>query len=225
MLINDYKPMEPVTLITDLLLAVFGFLFAIFLLKYRKNVSQDKKVYGLMWVLSYLSIGLFALFGALAHGFTSITLQDIVWPPTMIFGGISFIFFAAGVIIYQKERDYRGLLMIPVALVVGYLIFGLLLGWPFLLWVILLLICSVIIFFFAFRAKKEEKMVAPYIIKGLTIIIISGIIQAIGGIIGYQTMFGPNNEFLFTPHNDIFHIIALIGLIVFFQGFKADLKT
>jgi hypothetical protein len=60
------------------------------------------------------------------------------------------------------------------------------------------------------------------LIRGLTIILISGIIQAIGGLIGYQIYFGPNNQYLFTPHNDIFHIIAMIGLYVFFIGFRKE---
>ena len=142
----------------------------------------------------------------------------------MIFGGISFIFFVTGIIIYQKETDYLKLLIIPIILVIFYLIIGFLINWPFIIWVILLIVCSILIYLYAFRAKNEDKEIAPYIIKGLTIIIISGIIQAIGGIIGYQTYFGPNDQYLFTPHNDIFHIIAMIGLSIFFKGFKKDIK-
>jgi hypothetical protein len=81
----------------------------------------------------------------------------------------------------------------------------------------------VFIYLYAFKAKNDGKELAPYLIRGLTIIIIAGVIQAIGGIIGYQTYFGPDDQYLFTPHNDIFHVIAMIGLYVFFKGFKKDL--
>jgi hypothetical protein len=114
------------------------------------------------------------------------------------------------------------MLIVPVILVIIYLILAVLLNWIFLLWVVLLLICSVIIFFYAFKAKKKGKELARYIIYGLILILIGGVVQAIGGFIGYGTMFGPNNEYLFSPHNDIFHVIAAIGLIVFFKGIKKE---
>ena len=220
---SDYKPVEPVTFATDMLLAILGLVFGSILLYYYLKNEDRRKLYSLMWVGGFYSVMFFAFFGAISHGTDLIKLADIFWPPTMIFGGISFIFFVAGVLIYQKETGYLKLLIIPIILVIFYLIIGFLINWPFIIWVILLIVCSILIYLYAFRAKNEDKELAPYIIKGLTIIIISGIIQAIGGIIGYQTYFGPNDQYLFTPHNDIFHVIAMIGLYVFFKGFKKDL--
>jgi hypothetical protein len=86
-----------------------------------------------------------------------------MWPPTMIFGGISFIFIVAGIIIYQRETGYLLILLIPVVLVVIYFIIGALTGWKFILWGILLLVCSIIIYFFSFKAKQEGKGLAIYI--------------------------------------------------------------
>jgi hypothetical protein len=34
----------------------------------------------------------------------------------------------------------------------------------------------------------------------------------------------PDNQYLFTPHNEIFHVIAMVGFYVFFKGFKEDIK-
>ena len=214
--------MEPVTVVTDGILAILGFIFGIILLYYYIKDKESRKKDSLMWIGTFFSVALFAFFGAVSHGVTSIALGDLFWPPTMIFGGITFVFLLAGVIIYQKE-EISIILIIPVILVVLYLILCVLLNWAFLVWVILLLICSIIIFFYAFKAKRDGKELAPYLIYGLIIILIGGVIQAIGGIIGYQTYFGPNNEYLFKPHNDIFHVIAMIALFVFFIGFKKEL--
>ncbi|TFG00051.1 MAG: hypothetical protein EU541_03420 [Promethearchaeota archaeon] len=221
------KQAEPTTLITDLLLAIEGFLFAIILL-YLWFKNKDKKktdsLSVLMWIGGFISIGLFSLFGAIAHGTFSQPLSDIVWPFTMIFGGICFIFILTGVIIYQKETDFLLLLLMPLVLVIIYFILGFITNWPFLLWVILLIICSVIIYIFSFKAKQEGKGLAIYLIVALTVILISGVVQAIGGIIGFTIDYGTNNEFLFQPHNDIFHIIAMVGLAIFFLGFWKQAK-
>lgn len=221
------KQAEPTTLATDLLLAIEGFFFAgLLLYLWIKNEDQKKtdSLSQVMWIGGLLSIGLFALFGAISHGTFSKVLSDILWPFTMIFGGVSFVFFVAGVIIYQKESDYLLLLLIPVILVVIYLILGFIIDWPFLLWVILLIICSIIIYIFSFKAKQEGKGLALYLIVGLTIVLIAGVVQAIGGIIGFTMEYGANNEFLFQPHNDIFHIIAMVGLAIFFWGFWKQAK-
>ena len=220
---SDYKPVEPVTFATDMILAIQGLIFGFILLYYWKKNDDKRNLYSLMWIGGFFSVMLFAFFGALSHGTDSMRLADIFWPPTMIFGGISFIFFVAGVIIYQKVSNYKTVLIIPIVLVIIYLIVGFLVNWPFILWVILLVVCSVFIYLYAFKAKNDGKELAPYLIRGLTIIIIAGVIQAIGGIIGYQTHFGPDDQYLFTPHNDIFHVIAMIGLYIFFKGFKKDL--
>ena len=223
MYMSDYKPVEPVTFATDMILAIQGLIFGFILLYYWKKNDDKRNLYSLMWIGGFFSVMLFAFFGALSHGTDSMRLADIFWPPTMIFGGISFIFFVAGVIIYQKVSNYKTVLIIPIVLVIIYLIVGFLVNWPFILWVILLVVCSVFIYLYAFKAKNDGKELAPYLIRGLTIIIIAGVIQAIGGIIGYQTHFGPDDQYLFTPHNDIFHVIAMIGLYIFFKGFKKDL--
>lgn len=218
----DYKPSEPVTVLTDGILALLGLIFGIILLYYYIKNSESRKKDSLMWIGTFFSVALFAFFGAMAHGVTSIALEEIFWPPTMIFGGITFVFLVAGVIIYKKE-EITSLLIIPVILVVLYLILCVLLNWAFIIWVILLLICSLVIFIYAFKAKRDGKELAPYLIYGLIIILIGGVVQAIGGIIGYQTYFGPNKLYLFKPHNDIFHVIAIIALFVFFMGFKKEL--
>ncbi|TFG08901.1 MAG: hypothetical protein EU539_01145 [Promethearchaeota archaeon] len=217
---SDLKPIEPVTVITDLMLAIEGLVFGALLLYFWIKNEDQRQTHDLMWIGTYFSIMIFAFFGALAHGTDSKTIEALVWPPTMIFGGITFIFLVAGVIIYQKESDYAKLLIIPIVLFIIYLILIIILNWPFILWVLLLIVCSIIIYIYAFKAKSDGKALAPYLINGLTIIIIAGVVQAIGGIIGYQTYFGPNNEYLFTPHNDIFHVIAMIGMYVFYRGFR-----
>jgi MFS family permease len=221
------KQAEPTTLATDLLLALQAFLFAAILV-YLLAKNDDKKrmdsLTQLMWIGGFISIGLFALFGAISHGTFSKPLSDLLWPFTMIFGGICFIFIVAGIIIYQKETDFFLLLLIPLILVVIYFIVGFISGWPFIVWGILLIFCSIIIYFFSFRAKQEGKGLGIYMIIGLTVILISGIVQIIGGIIGFTLDYGINNEFLFQPHNDIFHIIAMIGLAIFFLGFWKQAK-
>lgn len=221
------KQAEPTTLATDLLLAVQGFLFAAILVYFwfkKKDKKRKDSLSQLMWIGGFISIGLFALFGAISHGTFSKPLSDILWPFTMIFGGICFIFIVAGIIIYQKETDFFLLLLIPVVLVLIYFIVGSISGWPFIVWGILLIFCSIIIYFFSFRAKKEGKGLALYMITGLTVILISGVVQIIGGVIGFEIIYGENNEFLFQPHNDIFHIIAMVGLFIFFLGFWKQAK-
>ena len=224
-MIFQYKYIDIVTLFTDLALAIEAFIFAFILLALLLKKEDRKDLPTLMWILTFISVGLFALFGAISHGSNLQAVGDALWPPTMIFGGIAFIFLVAGLIIYQKEKKYLLLLVIPIILVIGYLIMGFIINWPFLLWVFLLLICSIIIYIFAFRAKREGKIAGKYIIIGLTIVIIAGVVQAIGAIIGIEIIFGPSNEFRFEPHNDIFHIIAMVGMYYFFLGFKKYLVS
>lgn len=226
-LLPEPKLAEPVTLITDALLAIQGFLFAFVLLYFllkNKEKTEVNSLVSIMWIGGFISIALFALFGAISHGTTSQSLSDILWPFTMIFGGVCFIFIVIGIIIYQKETDYAKLLLIPVIAVIVYFIIGFLFDWQFLIWVVLLVFCSIIIYIFAFKAKQEDKGLARYIIIGLTIVLIAGVVQGVGGVIGFRTTFGAYNQFLFQPHNDIFHIIAMIGLVIFFWGFIKQAK-
>ncbi|HEY0088619.1 MAG TPA: hypothetical protein VGB37_07235, partial [Candidatus Lokiarchaeia archaeon] len=82
---SDYKPSEPVTIVTDLILASLGFLFGLILLYYYTKKNDKHRKDSIFWISTFFLVGLFALFGAISHGSTSIKITSILWPPTMIF--------------------------------------------------------------------------------------------------------------------------------------------
>ena len=90
--ITDFKPSDPVTVVTDVLLFLEGMLFAVALFFHQKG-RNHQSIQMWCWIGTFSCIGLFALFGALAHGTHSLALEDVLWPPTVIFGGLSFFWF------------------------------------------------------------------------------------------------------------------------------------
>ena len=50
----------------------------------------------------------------------------------------------------------------------------------------------------------------------------AGAIQAVGSIMRLEYYYGPDPQFVFKPHNDIFHIIAAIGIAKIFSGLKRE---
>ncbi|MFO8019944.1 MAG: hypothetical protein R6U96_15070 [Promethearchaeia archaeon] len=81
---------------------------------------------------------------------------------TIIFGGISFIFFVAIMIIYQEEWSRRTLLLIISIILVILFILRNIFGLPFSALVIFILIWTIIIFRFVFQVKNEDKLAPLY---------------------------------------------------------------
>jgi hypothetical protein len=218
------KATEPVTLITDLLLFFQGLIYGILLLMRAKKKAQTAQN-PLFWILTFLSIGIFALCGAISHGTPSVAVADLFWPPTVIFGGLAFFFFNIAVMIMQQPRPLTQVLRFPLILLVIYIVGLILADWAFILFVAYQLVCSVIIFILSARTQNEHiKPTIRQINFGLVVLLIAGGVQAVGSILGWRYYFGDDAQYLFQPHNDIFHIIAMYGVYLIYRAVVQALK-
>lgn len=220
----DIVPSEPITSITDIMLVIEALIF-IYLIQKRKNPTESHKRHLAFWILSYATIATFALLGAISHFMRDSELQDIFWPPTMIFGGISFIFVVSALMFEKDEKPNAILLMVLVILVIGYIIIAYLFEWKFIIWVGMLGICSVFIYVLGIILLKDGNQIGKYAIIGISIMILAGVFQALGAMLFYTNNpdgFPLNDPVtaVFKPHNDGFHFIAAIGLFIFYLGIK-----
>ena len=223
-MLGETVAIQPITSVTDLIMT-FEAAILIYLIITNTKKSKLTDTSFKLWIGGYCCILLFSLLGAISHLLTDSDLVDIFWPPTMIFGGISFVFVVSALIFHVKPENNRPLLLIPIVLVIGYVIFAILNDWAFIVWVGLLVICSILIYILGISLIKKANAFGKYVIIGNSIVLLSGIVQAVGGMVFYpegQDGFSLNSQgtAMFKPHNDAFHLIACIGLLIFYIGLK-----
>lgn len=56
--------------------------------------------------------------------------------------------------------------------------------------------------------------------KFIYIVLFAVLIEVIGTILNWHYYFGVDNQYLFVPHNDIFHLIALYMMITLQKNIK-----
>jgi Family of unknown function (DUF6962) len=211
------QPQDPTTFITDLILTIESLFFGFMILRLWKQKNTSKEI--LIWIGTFLSISVFSLCGAISHGTKYVETADLFWPPTMIFGGLAFFFFNIGAILYVQKEEVKKHLILPIIFLVIYLIALPLLNWMFGIFVGYQLLCSILIYKYTIPVKENLDL-CPSLIKGLSILLFAGGIQAIGSLLGLEFLYGSNSQFIFKPHNDVFHLIAAVGLFVIFKGLQ-----
>jgi hypothetical protein len=219
MIFQALQPQDPTTFVTDMLLFLQNAGFAIYLLV--KTPRGEKRQASIVWICTFLSIGIFAFCGAISHWTKYVAVSDVMWPPTMIFGGLAFFFFNVGVLMHIFGKNSRKHLVLPGLFLVIYLIIIPILDWLFILFVTYQLLCSIMIFLYAIPRQKADPFLKSCV-TGLIILLVAGVIQALGSMLGLKFLYGNAEQFIFKPHNDVFHIIAMIGLTIIFQGLRKN---
>ncbi|WP_371805218.1 DUF6962 family protein [Candidatus Lokiarchaeum ossiferum] len=221
---SELVPIQPITSVTDILLTLEAvFLIYLIVSKAKKANIFDASLK--LWVGGYGCIVMFAILGAISHFLSDGFLVAIFWPPTMIFGGLSFVCVVSALIFHVKPDNNKLLLLLPIFMVIIYVIIAIIYEWKFIIWVGLLGICSILIYFMGFLLYKKDHPISKNILLGNTIILLSGIFQFVGGMFFYPEdqegiFLNPEGTAIFRPQNDGFHIIAGIGLYVFYLGIR-----
>jgi hypothetical protein len=200
---------EPTTMLTDLTITVVACLLA------RKLVFDDRHNRyrsRFLWGIGFLFIGLGALLGAISHGFAAYlgnAADTAIWKGTVYAIGFSMVFALGGTLdgapLPAGVRRFFWLLNI-VAFVV-YAIW--MISHDDFLYVIyhyvpaMLLIASVQV-----RALLgKERHGAAWILAGVVVTLFGAVVQ--------QSGFSLHTHF---NHNDLFHLIQVVGLLLFYRG-------
>lgn len=221
---SEIVPIQPITSVTDILLTIEAAILIYFIIsKAKKAQITDTSIK--LWVGGYGCIMMFAILGAISHFLSDSRLVDIFWPPTMIFGGLSFVCVVSALIFHVKPDNNKPLLLLPIFMVIIYIIFAVIYEWQFIIWVGLLGICSILIYVLGIILHRKGHPISKFVLLGNTVILLSGIFQAIGGMFFYPEgqegiPLNSNGTAIFKPHNDGFHIIAGIGLFLFYLGIR-----
>ncbi len=199
---------EPTTTITDFILAVMGFGFGISLLFLYGERHFDFHFY---WGWGFIVSGLGALLGAISHGFGPIfskKMQSLLWKMTMFFVGFSgWLFSIAASIFFFSPDIYDWVRWI---LILSFIIYTLWLYKDDRFIIVILYYLPLMIFimagmFFHFFALNSTGSMAVAI----------GILVSLGGAGIQASGFSIHTHF---NHNDLFHIIQMIGYVLMFQG-------
>jgi len=202
---------EPVTMLTDFAITAVAWWMAWCLLRDAIMRTVRARVY---WAAAFVFIGLGALLGGISHGFApylDTSAQAFVWKATVYALGLSSFSALAGTIAGTPLHILvAGFLQLVNVAALGFY------GWwmidhddfrfviyhyaPSMLLVALLQLLAL---------AAERAPSAPWIIGGVIVTFAGAAIQ--------QSGFGLHVHF---NHNDIFHLVQIVGLVLFYRGVR-----
>ncbi|MBT3590157.1 MAG: hypothetical protein HOK52_15235 [Candidatus Marinimicrobia bacterium] len=199
---------EPTTTITDFILALMGFAFGISLL----SVYQEKQfAFHFYWGWGFIVSGLGAFVGAISHGIgpnLNVKINHIIWKVTVFLIGVSGWYFSIGAsIFFFPPATYEWVRWIIIISLVFYSL------WLFkddrfivvILYYIPLMIFIMTGMFYHFLVLNSAGSAAVAV----------GILVSLGGAGIQASGFSIHKYF---NHNDLFHVIQMIGYLLMFQG-------
>lgn len=196
---------EPTTSITDFLIFILGVWFGI------QTIPDRFSLFHWVWSSAFFSVAVSGLLGGLSHGFGPKLAQNIkqyLWGLTLFFVGFTGILLGlSGLILIIGEAYLR-------------VIFG---------------ITSILLVFYLLSIKKNPtfesavKFYAPFLILSLVgfglgvfyfeiigaLFIVVGILVSIGGSLVQVFKISLHQHF---NHNDLFHVIQMLGMYLMFRG-------
>jgi hypothetical protein len=204
---------EPVTFVTDMMLAAESFLFGHLL--FRNYAKKYDKNYYQIWGLAFLCLGFGSLFGGLYHGFSLYTVSYYFiknfWPITVIAIGLASYYMLLTILseFFYEQRKF----LYPLA----FLKFGLF------IWLIaendlqfqyvvldyapVMLFLLFINAYYFFKTKGQSYL---QMVIGVTISLLGSLIQVFH--LGYSKNIN---------HNDVYHIIEMFSLLVMYRALAA----
>lgn len=203
---------EPMTMLTDLAITAIAWTFA------RRLTSDERhNVYRSRWLwgVAFFFIGLGALLGAISHGLAAYlgdAADTVIWKGTVYSIGLSMVFALGGAVDGTPlGSDARRILWgVNVA---GFLVYAAwMIGHDDFLYVIyhyvpaMLLIAALQAW--AYLSRRSAGALA----------ILSGVLVTLVGAVVQQSGYSLHVHF---NHNDLFHLIQMVGLALFFRGVAA----
>lgn len=225
--------LEPVTTLTDLILALMSFYFGhmLFYVHSKAGRASNNKRFKQFWAIAFLFLGASSFLGALAHGFPYLEIQfpalGKAWPFTVMCMGVMSFYLLLALAIEYFSRWRTAIfflayfkMMIFFLLMIGYpqKYFGDLKDVSFSLVIydyapvlILLLIMNTIDF-----VKSEKDSIRKIAAKTMVL----GLLLSIGGTLVQVSGFGLAKNF---NHNDIYHVIQMGAIYLMYKAVR--LKT
>lgn len=197
---------EPVTLITDYLLAVECLVFAILLLRKSENETPI-----LLWSISFFAIGLAAATGGTYHGFVqslSVPISSALWKITLYSIGISTFCMLSGMILAAIKGKVRTAFLILAA--IQFLAFAVLITRSYEYKYVIHDYVPAMAVILALCIYRLNKPYALWIISGILISFAAAGIQLSG--------FTLHKNF---NHNDLYHVIQMIAMYFLYRGGSA----
>ena len=199
---------EPMTTITDYILAVLTLVFAVSLFQVAQ-FDQQTSVW--LWGAGFVASSLAAIFGGTTHGFYPYfgrTMQVGIWKLTVYAIGLSTSFMLAGVIIASISvplRQWAMMLMVAKTIIYmawmakhddfRYVIYD------YVLAMVIALFLQVV------SATQWQSPSAFWIISGIVVSFIGAGVQ--------QSGFKLHKHF---NHNDLYHVIQMISFYLLYRG-------
>ncbi|MCY3414674.1 MAG: hypothetical protein INQ03_23695 [Candidatus Heimdallarchaeota archaeon] len=200
---ENAKITEPMTMITDYILTIESIIFAVILLIYNSNSAT------IYWAVAFIAAGISAFLGGTSHGFKQYlgeSKNSVIWKLTMISIGLGAVTMLSG-LIFTVLSPSTGRVFCICIVWFSYL-------------------------FYLFKIRNDDRflLVILFYVPYLLIILIIELINLhnpgskwiIIGIITTFTAFGVQvSGFKIHEHfnhNDLFHVIQMIGVYFLFLG-------
>lgn len=196
---------EPVTLLTDYLLAIECLVFAVLLYRYAQNETSI-----LLWAISFFVIALAAITGGTYHGFIqslSVSMSSNLWKITLYCIGVSTLCLLSGMILVALKGNVRTLFLILA--VVQFLGFVILIRRNYEYKYVIHDYVPAMAVILALCILRLNKPYAIWIIAGILISFAAAGVQLSG--------FTLHRNF---NHNDLYHVIQMIGMYLLYRGGK-----
>lgn len=199
---------EPMTVATDGLVALFAFTFGALLLKHR---GREEPRVARWWAAAFAAVGVYALVGGAFHGFGPALGEPAaraLWKLTVFGAGfVGFAILGATILSHAAGRIRRLLLCAAAAKLVLYL------AWmathDAFVWVIAdyggSMLIALIVHAWAWHTRRSPA--GPWIVAAVIVSLAAAAVQASG--------FTLHRHF---NHNDLFHVLQLPGLALFYRG-------
>ena len=196
---------EPTTAITDYIIFILGIIFG------GLTISIQNSQFHQLWGASFISIGIGAFFGGTSHGFgpkmTGI-YRKVLWRITIIFIGISGIFMAMSSSLFFITENGKYALFITAGVLL-------------------------ILYFLKIRKQDSFRSAVTFYMPllGVTLVgfsmafyfqnitgalfITIGLIVCITGSLTQLLKISLHEKF---NHNDLFHVIQMLGMYLMYRG-------
>ncbi len=195
------------TFVTDLVLAAVAWSFAFILA--RSPAATASRALSL-WVWVFVTIGLAAFQGALYHGFKD-SLPHSVYMALRIgtlwsLSGTAF-FLSLALIYFGLPREHSFFRPLKILLLLKAFIFLVLAVFKTQFLLAILDYGSSFIIALVVHLRLRRHPASPFMLLGVTVSIIAAAIQVL--------KIAPSASF---NHNDLYHVVQLLGLYLFFKG-------
>lgn len=194
---------EPVTLLTDYILAAECLVFAVLLFRKAKNEAPV-----LLWSISFFAIALAAATGGTYHGFVqslSVPVSSALWKITLYSIGASTLCMLSGMIMAALSGKVRTFFLILA--VIQFLGFVILIGRSYEYKYVIHDYVPAMAVILALCILRLNKAYAIWIIAGILISFAAAGIQLSG--------FTLHKNF---NHNDLYHVIQMIAMYLLYKG-------